>query len=452
MLFTTVSRFRTTARTSSRGRSFGWTTCAVLALMAFGAGTAPLGAESLKAAVDMALSHDATVHSAATDVQAARLDAAAAARSVLPALDLGASYRYTTASADLTLPIPGQPQTISLVRQNTIDTSVGFQWAPFTGFARQSSIELKRLTALLAENSLSSTRTRVALETVTAFRQAQSAQLQIDSISSGRERAQLQLDRTTALQKQGMAKEVDVLSLTIARLDFDQKLIAAKAALRDALEQLKSLTGAEISVPEAPTTEKTMTLPSLSIESLDQIKALSIRRTVLQTNRKREESKYYPSLALSGALHYGIPGADPVTNDWMLYGTAGISLSWSYDWGATSLAVRAATQRIAKLASDETAAREKINLQFAKAVRDWHAMKEEADVLNASLNLARTRMNIVRSQNEQGMASTTDFNDANLQLTVAELRYRSQILSLMLKANQIDALSGEPIDQWSIAQ
>jgi hypothetical protein len=39
-----------------------------------------------------------------------------------------------------------------------------------------------------------------------------------------------------------------------------------------------------------------------------------------------------------------------------------------------------------------------------------------------------------------------------LRLTQAELQYRSQLLSLRLKANLLEAMSGQPIGQWSIEQ
>lgn len=413
-----------------------------------------LWAESPRQAVRLALAHDSTIKSAASGAAAARYDATSAARGTLPTLTLGGSYQYNSASADLTLPAGPSPgtKTVSLVQHNSIDTSAGIKWAPFTGFAQQASVELKNLSALLAANNLDSTQSRIALQTLTAYRQAQAAKLQIDSLNSGKQRAELQLEQTKALQEQGMAKEVDVLSLTISRLDFDQKLIAARAALTDATEQLKSLTGKEIDLPPAPQGAVDIALPSLQMDSLERIRALAIQRDVVSAQKKLAESKYYPTLALSGALHYGIPGVNPVENQWMLYGTAGVSLSWSYDWGGTGMAVRAADSSLAKLAGEEAAAREAVRLEFDKAVRDWHAMKEAAGVLKASLDLSRTKMNIVKSQLEQGMASSTDFNDSNLELTQAELKYRSQLLSIQLKANQIDALSGEPIEKWSIAQ
>jgi outer membrane protein TolC len=136
----------------------------------------------------------------------------------------------------------------------------------------------------------------------------------------------------------------------------------------------------------------------------------------------------------------------------MLYATAGAILSWSYNWGADSLAVQAAERRLLRQASEERSVREQLELQYGSALRDWAATREELGVLAASLELARARMAIVSLQHAQGMASSTDFNDANLRLTQAELQYRSQILSLRLKANLLDAMSGQPIEQWSISQ
>jgi len=409
-------------------------------------------AESPQQAVQLALSHDSTISAAAAGATAAGLQAESVARSALPLLTLGASYQYNSATADISLPVGGQVQTVSLVQQNTIDTSAGVRWTPFAGFSRQAKIELQRLSSLLALNSVDAARVRVALATVTAFRQAQAAQLQIETLDSGRQRTQLQLDQATSLEKQGMAKQVDVLSLTIARLDYDQKLISARATLEDALSHLESLTGKRVTVEHPPTELPNILLPPLNLEALQQIKALSIQRDELAASRKLAEAAYYPAISVNGALHYGLPGANPIKNEWMLYGTAGISLTWSYDWGGTSLAVRAAETNLTRLSRSDSATRDELSLAFTKAVRDWHAMKAEAAVIASQLELSRSRMEIVKSQYDQGLASTNDFNDANLGLTQAELRYRTQLLALELAANQIDALSGEPIDQWSINQ
>jgi outer membrane protein TolC len=421
---------------------------ALLAVLLAGAASAP--GQSLREAVELALAHDAAVASAQAGLEAARLEATSAARGQLPSFSLGAGYQYTSASAELSLPV--LPVPVSLVRQHSLDLYSGLRWPAFTGFAQKSNVELKRLGGELARSARDSALDQVALQAVTAFRQAQAARLQIQSIESGKQRARLQIDQTSALERQGMAQKVDLLALEIAELDFDQKLIVARAALEDARERLQTLTGRPIEVPPAPDTALQPDVPELELESLEQVKSLGIQRAMLQANIRLAASRRYPALTLSGAVHYGIPGVNPVENQWMLYATAGAILSWSYNWGADSLAVRAAEQKLLRQAAEERSAREQLQLEYDSLVRDWRATREELGVLAASLELARARMAIVTSQQAQGMASSTDFNDANLRLTQAELQYRSQLLSLRLKANLLEAMSGQPIGQWSIEQ
>lgn len=411
----------------------------------------PARGQSLRETVELALAHDAAVASAQAGLEAARLEAASAVRGQLPSFSLGAGYQYTSATAELSLPIPGA-EPVSLVRQHSLDLAAGLRWPAFTGFAQKANVELKRLNGELARSARDSARDRVALQAVTAFRQAQAAQLEIQSIESGKQRAQLQIDQTAALERQGMAQKVDLLALQLAGLDFDQKLIVARAALQDALERLQTLTGRPLEVPPAPDLAPEPSVPELKMESLEQLQALAIQQAMLQAGARLAASRRYPALALSSSVHYGLPGVNPVENQWMLYATAGATLSWSYAWGADGLAVQAAERRLGQQAGEQRSAREQLRLEYDSAVRDWQASREALGVLAAALELARTRMGIVSSQYSQGMASSTDFNDANLRLTQAELQHRSQLLSLRLKANLLEASSGQPIEQWSIDQ
>jgi outer membrane protein TolC len=394
-------------------------------------------AESLKETLELSLAHDAHVQSAAHGVRAAQLGAASLARSLLPALNMGAGYQYYSAAS-------------IVASQNNWDMNAGIQWTLFAGFARTAAIEQKDLQVALASNGLSTAQTEAALNVTAAYRQAQAAQLQIDILTAARDRAQLQIDQTSVREKQGMAKKIDVLSLTIPRLDYDQKLIAAKADLSNALDLLASAAGRQISVDPAPSGDLPISLAPFHEEDLDQIKALAIQRKILLADKTLADSKILPAVSLGGAVHYGFPGMSALQNHWSLYATAGATVSWSFNWGGDFIATRQVDATLEGLLSDESSAREKARLLYARAVRDWQAAKDARDVLAAARDLARDSLLIVQSQYENGMASTTDFNDANLGLAQAELQYRSQLLALLLKASQIDALAGNPVDQWSV--
>ena len=61
-------------------------------------------------------------------------------------------------------------------------------------------------------------------------------------------------------------------------------------------------------------------------------------------------------------------------------------------------------------------------------------------------------MKIVKLQYEQGVATVTDFNFANLDLTEVQLERSGLLLQIALKFNEIEYKSGKPISEWSLAQ
>jgi hypothetical protein len=61
-------------------------------------------------------------------------------------------------------------------------------------------------------------------------------------------------------------------------------------------------------------------------------------------------------------------------------------------------------------------------------------------------------MDILETRYNEGNATFTDFNDANLALVQAELSYQKQIIETALKITEIDYYSGQPINEWRLDQ
>ena len=74
------------------------------------------------------------------------------------------------------------------------------------------------------------------------------------------------------------------------------------------------------------------------------------------------------------------------------------------------------------------------------------------DILRQALALTAEKADITEQQYNQGMATVTDFTDAALARTQAELRYRNQILLILLKRNQLEASSGLSPQYWSVSR
>jgi outer membrane protein TolC len=136
----------------------------------------------------------------------------------------------------------------------------------------------------------------------------------------------------------------------------------------------------------------------------------------------------------------------------MLYATAGISVSWSTDWGAAEARASAAEARKDALASSRCELTSQTSLRYQQNLREFESMILKLEILRQALALTAEKADITEQQYKQGMATVTDFTDANLALTQAELRYRTQILLILLTRNQLEATSGLLPEYWSVSQ
>jgi len=411
-----------------------------------------LSAQSLSQSIQLALSADKAVASASARLHAADLRAKAAGLAYLPLLKAGGSYQYLSDPSSISLSLPSGSKSIDLSQTNAYDLTAGIQWTVFDGLAREANVHIKQEQQRSAANNLETQRRQTALQTITAYRSAQAAQLQVQILASAAQQTELLLKQTQSLFQQGMAKEVDVLSLQLSLLDDQQKSLAAQALLADAQETLQTLTQTMISVDAAPQGLVPLNLPPFDPHGLTSIRGLVIQETVLKMTQQIAASTLLPRLDTSFTLHQGLPGVNPSQNQWMTYATAGLQLTWSYDWGSAGLEAAAVSKTLDAARLDEASARDQALQRYNSAVRDWKSAQAQLAVLKTSLDLAATKLRISKTQFAQGQTTSVSLNEAVLSQSQATLNYRSQVLSLLLKASQIDALSGQNLDQWRTAE
>ncbi|WP_245540039.1 TolC family protein [Sediminispirochaeta bajacaliforniensis] len=410
-------------------------------------------AQTPQEAIDLALAHDNDIAAARAGTVAAEYGAQAAAYDRLPQLSLGSSYQYRAPDNELDLTLPTGSTTMNLSRKHNMELSAGLHWLLFSGFAVESNIEQQRLQSLLADNALQSTELDVAFKTISAYRNVQATQLQHSSLASGRERARIQFEQVEHLREQGMANEVDLLSLKLALLDYDRQLMETAANIDNARLTLETLTGSKTFTVRQPLAQlPSLVVPELHIEQLYQMQAFRIRQEMARNQQRLTASAQLPTFSVDSLLHYGKPGTNSVEDEWMFYGTIGLSLNWSCNWGGNRLASAGARAAVTQADANSRAVRQQLEQMYKEEVRRYISMDSELAILKQAFDVTSKKMEIIQVQYKEGMASVTDFNDANLALTQAELRYRSQILAILLELNRIEMLSGKPIEQWSVSQ
>lgn len=410
-------------------------------------------AQSVSEAIELAIRNNSTLKAANEEVKSAGLSKISVFRKTLPSVDFNAGYRHVTDVAEINLPgsvvLPASK--IGLATYDSYETGITASYVVFSGYAQQAAVEISDQQYRLAENNREKSIKDIAFETVNVYRQVQVQKLNMALLEAAAERTRLQLNQVKSLVRNGMALPVDTLSLALAKLSYDQKIISARVSAETAMQTLRVLTGENVTPDEKSSGDVASDHAKLDISVTETYKALEIQEQILISDLKRTRSGYYPSVAIEASVKYGNPGVDVIKKDWMTYGVWGAGVSWNlWSWGADKKAVEAREAEIIRVGYQKKALVDRIRTIFDTAVRELSAVQEQLIVSATALDLARQKMRIIQSQASQGMVSATDFNDANLELTQAELSYATQLLAVEMKITEIDYLSGQPINEWRL--
>ncbi len=415
--------------------------------------------QSLSETVKIVLKNNPAIQAQKQAVMAAKKQAEAAKARTLPTIDFDGSYKHIThvavmdISSELPPALQGGFPSFQLGNYDSYDMGISANYLLFTGFAQKNSTAIKNEQQKLSENQLKKTEKETAFQAIAAYRRVQSRYFEISALDSARKRTELQLRRVKVIVGQGMALALDTLELTLAKLSYMQKIIAAKAALETEKEYLNNLAGQNIKVQPLLDFILPVDEENYYAENDERLKSVKIRQNIVTLNEALGKSGYFPVVALNAAYRYGNPGADIIKREWMDYGVWGVGVRWNlFSWGADKKTAEAAASEFKSLQHQYKALNDNIKTEFDKSKRELESLKEQLKVLSAALRIAKEKLRLTDNRYRQGMASATDFNDANLSMAETELNYKKFVVSVALKANELDYKSGKPIQQWRLEQ
>jgi outer membrane protein len=410
--------------------------------------------QSLKETIDLALEANPMIAAGRSQIEESRLDAKSTSRSTLPQIEFDASYRHVSDVAQLELPqfTPQMPRmNVNLGVYDTYETGLTANYLLFSGFAQKSLVGIKNQTVELNNQQLTKTEKSIALEVIIKYRQVQNYHLEVEALNAAKQRIDLQIKRIKALVNQGMALSLDTLSLSLSKLNNDQKIIAVQADLETAKQELTALVGKEIVVNKEVTVNEDNIISLFDAKMNSDLQMLNTRKGIIQSNRAITKSGYYPKIGLFAGVKYAKPGVNFIKNNWMTYGVWGVNLNWNlFKWGADHLksqSLKAAKNTIEFQYQNLT---NQLKTKYDAAVREYKALQKQNKVALSARDLAKRKMEIIQSRYNEGMSSVTEFNDANLELTDTEINLQRQSILLAIKVSEIDYLSGKSINQWSI--
>ncbi|MBM3320254.1 MAG: TolC family protein [Candidatus Eisenbacteria bacterium] len=359
--------------------------------------------------------------------------AEAAAREItaasLPRLSFGGSYLHTTETMRLDLPSFGSfdPPEVRFGDGNTYDLKLDLSSPLFTGGTLFHQRRAGEAAARASRHVLAAEDLRLSREVRRAYFAALGAEARAEAARIAEARFHRHAEDVASAASAGMASEERRVQ-TLARLrQAEQARLRAEAEARIERINLGRLAG-RLNEEIAPSGDLDASLVPVglpegtTVDARPELAALSDLAEQGARLERAAQGAYYPTLAAQAAFHHAKPGVDAIANEWVQYGTVGLTLSWPlWEWGARGERVRQA--RAAKEALEEERAELRKNLESAlqaARVRAESAREEEARAAER-VDLESRRVGFVRSRYREAAASESELLDALADLAAAEI-------------------------------
>jgi outer membrane protein TolC len=409
---------------------------------------------TLEQAQQRALAQHGNVRIAALAVEQAShgIDAARARR--LPRLDVSAGYTHISETASIDLAIPGLPaRSIAFGDGNVWETAVTASVPLFTGFRLSSAQDAAHTQTLIAEEALLGTRTALRHRVALVYRQAQlarrSAKIYREQVAWLRE----QLTQLKQLYAQGQLLSYDTLQLStrIGALLLEES--TAEAARDNALLTLAELTMLDadgLRISEAVTYDETPflrfeegTLADAALGQRADYRILTHQQDLFRQRIRAEESSYYPVINAFASYRYGRPGVDQISNEWMNYYTAGVSLQWNlWSWSGDKAAVEQQNIALEQSAEKQALLQREILASLNRIVNDIKVLRRSRVLLDEQVRQQQVKQDLLRARFAQGLATATEVVDAETALTTARLQREQSEIRYAMKLTELAAETG----------
>ena len=383
----------------------------------------------------------------------------------LPQISAAVDYEYNPKL--IVTPLPGEvvgeePGTIVPVtfgtRQNMRATASLNQLI----FDGSYIVALKAAKTFLefSKNANDKTRLEVRQNVISAYANALLVESNVDIIKNNRKTASKNLEETQKIFKNGLAEQEDVEQLQITFQQIDNQLKNAERNLDLTKQTLKMVLGLSVNAD----IELTDDLDSLAQQQLADFELLSTQLNLEQNVdykiadnlvRQRtlewelERSNALPTL--TAFANYGTTafGDDFVFLDesqqWFQFSTVGVSLKIPI-FSSLRRAKRTQRAEIAMMQAktDFEQSIEQIKLNFNQARSDYSFAVENYQTAEDNLNLAERieRKNIIKYK--EGISTSFELRQAQLQLYDAQNQYLQSMLGLINSKTSLETILNKP--------
>ncbi|MCB1047138.1 MAG: TolC family protein [Calditrichaeota bacterium] len=353
----------------------------------------------------------------------AALDGGRAARELarvqrLPGLGLDASAGWVSQVQEISLP----GKTIQFGDGSSADLALGTSWTLYAGGTLKAGEAAAEAELQARGHDLASDSLGLLGELRGVYIQGLTARVSVLTAQNSLSRLERHLEDVRGARRAGLAGAEEELAVAGRVQQARQELLQRQGELEQLAFELGRLCGTpEHPIHPAGSLDASLLESRAIPESLPSERALAARQQGAEARVRQATGAARPRVEARAGWHLGRPGVDPIRNDWMTYGTAGLSLHWPLlDHGRVRQ--QAAINRADALRLQRS--REELARQTSARRIQANTLLESAQQVHeaaaARTRIETERLALVEQRWTQGLSSQQTWLDASDDLVLAQ--------------------------------
>lgn len=408
---------------------------------------------TLAECVHIALAHNPGLKAAESEAGMADEEVRQADTALLPALDFSGSYRHQSAIPELSVPpitVPFWPDPISVLSdgmtlgtKDVYDFRMTLTQPLFTGFRLGNRKAAAQAAASGRYRDLERQRADLIYKVEAAYAAVLKTRKYIEIAQSARDQVARHLQDAETLVAQGLARRDELLRVEVKRSEAELALVRAENGHDLARAALENLLGqslpAELALADMPIlavmpvqTEAGADLQvalALAAQHRPELATVTEAKAAGEAAKKIARGGRWPSVAAFGTYAYGKPGLDFTKKEAMDYWLVGVGAEWNlWNWGKTSSQIQQAELKLRSIAENERQLSDAIQLDVKQAHLRRTEMAKSLAVAAHMVRQADASYEVMERQYKQGVASHSDYFDAQSELTRAKLIHAEALI------------------------
>lgn len=366
-----------------------------------------------------------------------------------PDLKLSGQYmRLTDADVNLKLKLPVPPSSSSVKVNEIMIGQANASLPIFVGGKIRNSIQASENMYKAESAKSESTKEEVALRAIEYYAQLYKSLKTVELIQDNLKSAEQRVKDFSNLEQNGIIARNDLLKAQLQLAKVQLSLDEANKnvnVVNFALVTLLNLPeGYKIGIDENQFDGNAPLNPISNAEQALQnrkdLESVKFYQKANDNNIKIARSGYFPSIALSaGYIALSLQNIADVTNAINFGGGISYNLSSLFK---TSKEVKVAKSKAEELKQTEAMLTESIKIQTQQALENFYLAQKQNKVYQQAIEQAKENYRIIKDKNDNGLATTTELIDADVEQLNANINFANSRANVLLKYYEMLSASG----------